>query len=93
MSDLRIFDQKGKLRRDFTEAELASLTPERRTLFDDLVAAADDVEKIEDTIKVTQTSLAEHVKLEAQLVRTAKRVSPTDAARDFIRTQQNVNTA
>lgn len=88
MSELQIFDKRGKLRHDFTEAELASLTPERRKLFDDLVAAADDVEKIEDTIKVTQTSLAEHVKLEAKLVRTAKRVNPTDAARDFINTQR-----
>lgn len=88
MSELQIFDQKGNVRA-FTDDELPSLPAERRERLDAVIVAAKDVADCEAQINATQNSLATAIKVLAAVKANTPKVSPVDAARDWIATQRN----
>lgn len=60
---LEIFDKLGAVRRDFTEDEVAALSPVRRKRFFELVEAAKDCEDAEAELKSADGEVAERVRL------------------------------
>jgi hypothetical protein len=91
MTDLQIFDKRGKLRA-FTDAELEDLPADRRAKLDAVMAAMSDVAECEAMIEATQRSLQECNHVMAQVKANIKANSPTriDAAREWMNTTRGM---
>jgi hypothetical protein len=60
---LQIFDNFGAVRRDFSEDEVAALSPDRRKRFFGLVEAAKACEDAEAELKSAETEVAKRVRM------------------------------
>jgi hypothetical protein len=87
MINLQIFDQKNNVRA-FTDAELASLSPDRRALLDAVIVAAKDVADVEGMIDAASRALTDCDKVLAKVKANLPKVSPVDAARAWITSQK-----
>lgn len=85
MSDLSIFDKHGRVRNDFTDAEIVALPPERQELWGALIAANGVMESAEAEVR-DATAMIDNRVWELRVAETAladarPRVTATQAAR------------
>ena len=75
---MEIFTSKGSLRPadSYTEAELAELSPERLARFNELRAAAADLETAEADLHEAQLSVERWVKTRAEAIAELNRIRP-----------------
>jgi hypothetical protein len=89
MSDLSVFDKHGNIRTDFTDTEIAALSPERQELWGALIAANDVMQGAETVVRDATAqidrSVGERRLAETALAEARPRISAVEAARQQAR--------
>ena len=82
---MEIFDSRGIVRPTFTDAELASLSQERRQLFQRVCDVARAAESTEAELAASQKNLIEAVARRSEAVATVQRLNPRPSFHDLWR--------